>query len=75
MVTGKLLVSRPPTKGEIAFGYGCRHYGTVNATPENKGRKWILKNGLRWTVLGSVTRCKECCNDAQCCHGHVRVTP
>jgi hypothetical protein len=42
-------VSRPPTPGEIRFGYGCRHYATVPAEMV-KGRRYITINGNRYTV-------------------------
>ena len=42
-------VSRPPTPGEIRFGYGCRHCATVPAEMV-KGRQYITINGNRYTV-------------------------
>jgi hypothetical protein len=42
-------VSRPPTPGEIRFGYGCRHYATVPAEMVT-GRRYITINGHRYTV-------------------------
>jgi hypothetical protein len=42
-------VSRPPTPGEIRFGYGCRHYATVPAETV-QGRRYITINGNRYTV-------------------------
>ena len=40
---------RPPTKGEIKFGYGATHYREFT-TEEHKNRHWFksLDDGLRY---------------------------
>ena len=44
---------RPPTKGEIKFGYGCIHYRDFDISwwlkPDNTIKQWIKANdGLRY---------------------------
>lgn len=47
-----IRLSRPPTKGEISFGYGCRHEKFVSQKDFDYRKQWFLIDGLRWTNKG-----------------------
>ena len=47
-----IRLTRPPTKEEIAFGYGCRHEKFVDADIFDRNKRWFKIDGLRWTNRG-----------------------
>lgn len=48
-----LHLTRPPTKADRRFGYGCTHHKYILPPPGSIGKKHLTINGVRWTNHGT----------------------